>query len=227
MNLRSRRWLLALAFLCVTTVQAAGQAPFDLKGPSLALTVTRNGVTLPVAQVPHLAAGDEIRTRADFPANQSEHYLLVIAFLRGPTNPPTDDWFFRCETWKKKCAANGMKVVIPEGAQQALIFLAPETGGDFKTLVNAVRGRPGAFVRASQDLNQATLDRSRLERYLGVIRDLNAANPYVLKDTTPLLARSLGIRVEEKCLDRLPQLQAPCLMQGQETLILNDGHSMS
>src|ERR1051325_748790 len=45
--------------------------------------------------------------------------------------------------------------------------------------------------------------------------------------TTPLLARSLGIRVEEKCLDRIPQLQAPCLMQGQESLILNDGHSMS
>ena len=52
-------------------------------------------------------------------------------------------------------------------------------------------------------------------------------NPGVLKDTTPLLARSLGIRVDEKCLDRLPQLQAPCLMQGQETLILNDGHSVS
>ncbi|HEY5809144.1 MAG TPA: hypothetical protein VIT67_14315, partial [Povalibacter sp.] len=227
MNLRSCPWLVVLAFLCVTSAHAAGQAPFDLKGPSLAVTVTRNGVTLPVAQVPHLAAGDEIWAKADFPANQSEPYLLVIAFLRGPTNPPTKDWFFECETWKKKCAASGMKVVIPDGAQQALIFLAPETGGDFKTLVNAVRGRPGAFVRASQDLNQATLDRSRLERYLGVIRDLNAANPAVLKDTTPLLARSLGIRVDEKCLDRLPQLQAPCLMQGQETLILNDGHSMS
>ncbi len=32
------------------------------------------------------------------------------------------------------------------------MFLAPETGGDFKTLKSAVRGRPGAFVRASQDL---------------------------------------------------------------------------
>jgi hypothetical protein len=31
-------------------------------------------------------------------------------------------------------------------------------------------------VRASQDLNQATLDRSRLERYLSAIRRLNADN---------------------------------------------------
>ena len=47
-----------------------------------------------------------------------------------------------------------------------LLFLAPETSGDFRTVVGAVRGRPGAFVRASQDLNQATLDRSRLDAHL-------------------------------------------------------------
>ena len=58
-----------------------------------------------------------------------------------------------------------------------LVFLAPETGGDFKTLMGAVRGRPGAFVRTSQDLNQAALDRSRLERYLATIRALNDADP--------------------------------------------------
>ncbi|WP_129780578.1 hypothetical protein [Peristeroidobacter soli] len=227
MSLRPCRWLAALAVLSIASAQAATPAPFDLKGPTLEATVARDKTTLPIAQVPHLAEGDKLWIKADFPASQSEHYLLVLSFLRGPTNPPPKDWFFKCETWKKACAQKGMTVTVPEGAQQALIFLAPEDGGDFKTLVNAVRGRPGAFVRSTQDLNQATLDRSRLERYLASIRDLNAANPAVLKDTTPLLARSLGIKVDEKCLDRLPQLQAPCLMQGQETLILNDGHSMS
>jgi hypothetical protein len=206
---------------------AAGQAPFDLTGPTLEVTVTRGNTTLPIAQAPHLAADDKLWIKADFPASQSEHYLLIVSFLRGPTNPPPKNWFFSCAAWKKACADKGLTVSVPDGAQQALIFLAPEDGGDFKTLMNAVRGRPGAFVRASQELNQATLDRSRLERYLSSIRRLNAANPAVLKDTTPLLARSLGIRVDEKCLDRLPQLQAPCLMQGQETLILNDGHSVS
>ena len=42
-----------------------------------------------------------------------------------------------------------------------------------------------------------------------------------------MLARSLAIKVDEKCLDRVPELQAPCLMQGHESLILNDGHSTS
>lgn len=227
MSLRLCRWLSTLAVLSVTAAPAATNAPFDLRGPTLETTVTRDKTTLPIAQVPHLAEGDKLWIKADFPQSQSEHYLLVLSFLRGPTNPPPKDWFFKCETWKKACAGKGLTVTVPEGAQQALIFLAPEDGGDFKTLVNAVRGRPGAFVRSTQDLNQATLDRSRLERYLTSIRHLNAANPAVLKDTTPLLARSLGIRVDEKCLDRLPQLQAPCLMEGQETLILNDGHSMS
>ena len=108
-----------------------------------------------------------------------------------------------------------------------LVFFAPETGGDYKTLINAARGRPGAFVRASQDLNQAALDRSRLENYLAAIHALDQTDPSRLKESAPLLARSLAIKVDVKCLDKIPELQAPCLMQGQESLILNDGHSTS
>jgi hypothetical protein len=108
-----------------------------------------------------------------------------------------------------------------------LVFLAPQTSGDFKTLVNAVRARPGVFVRTSQDLNQATLDRSRLESYLVAIRSLNDADPTKLQAAAPLLARSLAIKVDDKCLERAAQLQAPCLMQGQASLILDDLHSTS
>jgi len=93
--------------------------------------------------------------------------------------------------------------------------------------MSAVRGRPGAFVRTSQDLNQAALDRSRLERYLAAIRGLSDTDPSKLAEAAPLLARSLAIKVDQKCLDRIPELQAPCLTQGQESLILNDGHSTS
>jgi hypothetical protein len=227
MRSRPCQWLLAVAAVFIAEANAAGPAPFDLAGPTLDVTVTRGETTLEIAQVPHLASGDRLTIKADLPETQAEHYLIVVAFLRGATNPPPQTWFSRCAVWKRECTDKGLTVAVPDGAQQALIFLAPETGGDFKTLVNAVRGRPGAFVRASQDLNQATLDRSRLERYLSAVRRLNAGNPVALKDTTPLLARSLGIRVDEKCLDKIPQLQAPCLMQGQETLILNDGHSAS
>jgi hypothetical protein len=222
-----RRWSALL--LCAALAEPSGAAgsPFDLAGPALEVTVTRDGTTLPAAEVPNLAAGDKIWIRANLPASQSAHYLLVSAFLSGSTNPPPESWFSNCKTWTPKCAMDGLTVTIPKDAQQMLVFLAPEAGGDLKTLMGAVRGRPGAFVRTSQDLNQAALDRSRLEYYLAAIRSLSDADPSKLSQVAPMLARSLAIKVDEKCLDRIPELQAPCLMAGEESLILNDGHSTS
>lgn len=205
----------------------ADPAPFDLAGPVIEMQVTRGTATLPAAHVPALAAGDRLWLKADLPQQQAAHYLMVAVFLRGSTNPPPADWFIRCDTWAGKCAKEGMTITVPKDAQQLLLFLAPETGGDFKTLMNAVRGRPGTFVRTSQDLNQATLDRSRLESYVKAVRSLGEDDPERLKEAAPLLARSLAIKVDEKCLDKMSVLQAPCLMQGRESMILNDGHSAS
>src|SRR5580704_12928602 len=170
---RVRQPFLALLALLAAVAAHAEPAPFDLAGPSLAVTVTRGQQTLPITQVPNLAPGDRLWIQADFPASQSAHYLLVAAFLRGATNPPPEDWFYPCETWKAKCTQKGLTITVPPDAQQVLVFLAPETSGDFRTLVSAVRGRPGAFVRSSQDLNQASLDRARLEKYLAAIRSMN------------------------------------------------------
>ena len=231
MNARNRTIARAAAAavlqLVAVRITCADPAPFDLAGPALEVKVTRGTQTLPIAAVPNLAAGDRLWIQADLPATQSAHYLLVAAFLRGATNPPPQSWFFRCETWERKCAQDGLTVTVPSDAQQVLLFLAPEAGGDFKTVVSSVRGRPGAFVRASQDLNQATLDSSRLETHLAAIRALSATDAGRLKDVAPLLARSLAMKVDEKCLDKIPELQAPCLMQSQSSLILNDGHSTS
>lgn len=216
-----------IALANAPAAHAAEPAPFDLAGPMVEVTVTRNGKTLPVFQVPNLAVGDRLWIKADLPPTQSAHYIMVAAFLRGATNPPPANWFFLCETWSRRCAQDGLTVTVPQDAQQLLLFLAPETGGDYKTLVSAVRGRPGAFVRASQDLNQATLDRSRLEAYVSAIRAVDQSDRNRLKDAAPLLARSLAIKLDEKCLERIAEVQAPCLMQGQNSLILNDGHSTS
>ena len=221
------RYLIALLAVVITSIAAATPAPFDLAGPVLEVTVTRGATTLPASQVPNLAPGDRVWIKADLPESQSVGYLMVAAFLSGSTNPPPEKWFFACKLWTGKCASEGLTITVPQGAQQVLLFLAPHTGGDLRTVIGAVRGRPGAFVRTSQDLNQAALDRSRLERFLSAIHQLNDGDPSKLKEAAPLLARSLAIRVEDKCLDRIPELQAPCLMQGQESLILNDGHSTS
>src|SRR5665213_2625087 len=217
---------LFLVALAAAVTAHADPAPFDLTGPTLQVKITRGTTTLPISAVPNLAVGDQLWIKAALPPTQSAHYLLVAAFLRGSTNPPPRNWFFRCETWSRQCA-NGLTVTVPAGAQQVLVFLAPKTGGDFKTLMSAVRGRPGAFVRASQDLNQATLDRSRLQAYLYALRSLGGADPTRLKQAAPLLARSLAIKMDQKCLDRMPELQVSCLMEGQDALILNDGHSTS
>jgi hypothetical protein len=202
-------------------------APFDLAGPTLEVEVTRAGRMLPAAEVPNLAIGDRVWIKADLPSAESAHYLMVAAFLRGATNPPPGDWFFACETWTRRCVKEGLTLTVPQEAKQLLIFLAPKTGGGFRTLVNAVRGRPGAFVRTSQDLKQAALDHARLDAYLAAVRHLADVDPLKLKEAAPLLSRSLGIKVDEACLEKIPLLQAPCLAQGGDSLILDDGHSAS
>lgn len=223
-----QRFLLPFCALLLSGLAHAGApAPFDLAGPTLDVVITRGKTILPASEVPNLAEGDRIWIKPEFPKSQSANYLMVAAFLSGPTNPPPESWFFPCKTWTGKCAREGLTVTVPKGAQQVLVFLAPETNGDFKGIVGSVRGRPGAFVRATQDLNQATLDRSRLDRYLAAVHTLSYGDPAVLKEVAPLLARSLQIKVDEKCLDKIPVLQAACLTQGQEALILNDGHSMT
>ena len=217
--------VLMLALLALGATGWCAAAPFDLAGPTLEVEVTRGAHTLPAAQVPNLAVGDRISIKADLPTGGSAHYLMVAAFLRGATNPPPEEWFFPCETWTRRCAAEGLTLTVPQEARQLLVFLAPHTGGAFRTLVDAVRGRPGAFVRTSQDLNQAALDHARLDAYLAAVRHLGDVDPSQLKEAAPLLSRSLAIKVDESCLGKIPVLQAPCLSQGKESLILDDGHS--
>ena len=228
MRLAGGQMILALVLgLMIPNLAPAEPAAFDLAGPSIEIEITRGGRTLPASQVPNLAVGDRVWMKADLPALQSPDYLMVAAFLRGATNPPPVDWFFQCKTWTGKCLREGLALTVPEGAEQLMIFLAPHTGGDFKTLISSVRGRPGAFVRTAQDLNQATLDRSRLETYLTAIRSLGDSDPSRLREAAPLLARSLAIKVDEKCLGKITVLQAPCLTQGGEALIVDDGHNAS
>ena len=205
----------------------ADNAAFDLIGPKVEVRVQRSGTTLPIAEVPNLQAGDRLWVHADLPDSQSVRYLMVIVFLRGATNPPPDSWFTRVETWTKPIHEEGIFVVVPQEAEEALIFLAPETGGAFTTLRAAVRGKPGAFVRAAQDLQQASLDRQRLEKYLDAVRQTYTTDPDQAKVHTTMLARSLNMRLDQQCFDKPSAQQAPCLTQNTDQLVLDDAHSQS
>lgn len=219
--------LLAVLALASTFGARADNAAFDLAGPKVEINVTRAGKTLPIADVPNLQPGDRLWIHPDLPDDQSVHYLLVVAFLRGTTNPPPENWFTRAETWNRQVHEEGIIVTVPQEAQQALLFLAPETGGDFSTLRSEVRSKPGAFVRASQDLNQASLDRTRSDRYLAEVKQTSDFDPKALHDRSVLLARTLGMKLDEGCFDRPPEQQAACLTQNTDQLVLDDGQSQS
>ena len=216
-----------LALILRPTYVRADDAAFDLLGPRIDMKVTRGGKPLPISKVPNLQPGDRLWIHPDFPDDQSARYLLVVAFLRGSTNPPPENWFTRAETWKKQVREEGIVVTVPQGAEQALLFLAPETSGDFSTLRSAVHDKPGVFVRASQDLNQASLDRTRLEKYLGDVQEISDADPKALHEHSVLLARTLGIRLDQQCFERPLEQQASCLTQNRGNLVLDDGHSQS
>lgn len=211
-------FLAALSALFAGPAASAQQNGFDLTGPDLSVTVTRGGVDLPVASVPALRSGDRLTARALLPADQSARYLLVVTFLRGATNPPPRDWFFSVETWAKK--KNVLTVTVPQGAEQAILFLAPQAGGGFSAVRGAVRGRPGVFVRAAQDLYQASLDRQRLDAFVGAIGRIGEHSPERLATAAPVLADALRIKLNADCLLRQRALQAACLTQQRDTLVL-------
>ena len=217
-----------LASVTAMTPMAMADGPaFDLTGPKVDVHVQRAGKTLPIANVPNLMAGDRLWIHPDLPPSQSAHLILIVAFLRGTTNPPPTDWFRKVETWQPAVRQEGVFVSVPTEAQQALIFLAPETGGDFNTLRKAVQGRPGAFVRATQDLQLASWDRLRLDAYLAHMKQLSAGDPKTLKERTELMARSLGIKVDQGCFDKPAEQQASCLTQHTEGLVLDDSNAQS
>jgi hypothetical protein len=229
-SLAARKWIrlsVVAALLATPLLARADNNSFDLLGPRIEMKVTRNGKPLPIADIANLQPGDRLWLHPDFPDDQAARYLLIVAFLRGATNPPPENWFIKVETWTKQAREEGTVVTVPQDAQQALLFLAPETGGDFGTLRSAVRGRPGVFVRASQDLNQASLDRSRLEKYLADVKAISDADPKALHEHSLLMARTLGIRVDEQCFNKPIEEQSFCLTKNTENLVLDDGHSQS
>jgi hypothetical protein len=224
----SRVGFFLVAFVLVSgRLLWADTAAFDLAGPKIEVRVTRAGKTLPISKVPNLKVGDRLWIHPDLPDGQSVRFLMISVFLRGSTNPPPEAWFTRTETWNKRVREEGIVITVPPGAQQALIFLAPQTGGDFSTLRAAVRGKPGAFVRASQDLNQASLDRSRLDKYLAAVREMSNSDASALHDRSVLLARSLNIKLDNDCFYKPRQQQESCLTQNTDQLVLDDGHSQS
>ena len=216
--------LLAMCFMAA--LRADDKARFDLVGPTIDIRVSRGSSTLPIAEVPNLQPGDKIWVKADLPPTQSNHLLLIVAFLRGTTNEPPDNWFTEIDTWEKK-TAEGTTVIVPNEAQEALLFIAPETGGDFKTLRSAVKGKPGLFIRADADLNEASFEQQRIERYLAAMKTVPQDDPKAIQDHSAKLAATLGLKPNADCFKQPVDQQVNCLTQSSAPVLLEDGHGQS
>jgi hypothetical protein len=216
--------LLAMSF--AAALRADDKARFDLSGPTIDIRVTRGNSTLPIAQVPNLQPGDRIWIKADLPPSQSNHLILIVAFLRGTTNEPPDNWFTEIDTWEKK-TAEGTTVTVPNGAEEALLFIAPETGGDFKTLRSAVKGKPGLFIRADADLNEASFEQQRIEHYLAAMKAVPQDDPKAIQEHSAKLAATLALKPNADCFKQPIDQQVLCLTQSSAPVLLDDGHGQS
>ena len=210
----------------MATALGADNARFDLIGPKIDVRVTRGSSTLPIAEVPNLQPGDKIWVKADLPASQSNHLLLIVAFLRGTTNEPPDNWFTKIETWDKK-TVEGTTVTVPAEAEQAILFVAPETGGDFNTLRSAVKGKPGLFIRADADLNEASFEQQRIERYLAAMKTVPQNDEKAIQDRSAKLASTLALKPNADCFKKPVEQQVNCLTQSSAPVLLDDGHGQS
>jgi hypothetical protein len=215
------------ACLASIPASAADPAPFDLAGPELSVSVSRAGRTLPIGQVPALATGDILRIEANLPPDQSVRYRLISAFLRGVTNPPPKSWINNAETWQQKEKKRILKLTVPDHARQLVLFMVPDTGGDLGTISDAIRGRPGEFVRVTQDINKASLDRTRLNAFILGIRSQENTHPEYLRNVAPILSSSLAVKLNPDCLAKVVEFQAACLVENRDSLVLGDIHSNS
>lgn len=214
---------LLLAAAAIPGSLLADNARFDLVGPKVDVRVTRGSTTLPIAEVPNLQPGDRLWVKANLPPDQSNHLLIIVAFLRGTTNEPPDDWFTEIDTWDKK-TVEGTTITVPNDAQQALLFIAPETGGDFKTLRSAVKGKPGLFIRADSDLNQSSFEQQRIERYLAAMKTVSGDDQKVIGERSAKLAATLALKPNADCFKQPVDQQVTCLTQSSAPVLLDDGH---
>ncbi len=206
----------------------ADDARFDLAGPKIDISVKRDGRTLPIAEVPNLLPADELDVQADLPDTQSNRLVVVVAFLRGTTNEPPDDWFFRIETWKS-ASRQPRRILVPNGAQRALIFVAPATGGDFDTLRSVVKRNPGLFLQASDALFETSLEQQRIQLYLTSMRVVAQDEAKVIADRSSRLASALALMPNEDCFKKPVEDQVRCLGQASAPMLLDSGseHTIS
>ena len=183
---------------------------------------------MPISRAANLQPGDRIWIHPDFPESQSVHYLLIVAFLRGTTNPPPENWFTRVETWNKNVRTEGIVVTVPpDGSAGAAVSGA---GDGRRFFHSALRGsRTARKLRESLAGFESSESGTFAPRQV-LERDSSKrpiASRKRFSERSEALARTLNIKVDQGCFYKPEEQQAPCLMQNTDQLVLDDGHTQS
>ena len=131
------------------------------------------------------------------------------------------------ETWTREARNEGVFITVPAEAQQALMFLAPETGGDFSTLRKAVRSVPARLCAPPRTCRPPVGTVCGWMAYLAEVKATSQTDPKLLKERSEMAARSLGIKLDQECFDKPSDQQAPCLAEHTEGLVLDDSNAQS
>jgi len=112
--------------------------------------------------------------------------------------------------WDKK-TAEGTTVTVPP-KRRGILFVAPETGGDFNTLRSAVKAGRVLFIRADADLNEASFEQQRIERYLTAMKTVPQNDEKTIQDFREL-ASALALKPNADCFKKPVEQQVNCLTQ--------------
>ena len=177
---------------------------------------------------PNLQSGDRLWIQPDLPDTQSAHYLMIVVFLRGATNPAARELVHPHGNLDQASARGGNFCYRAGRSAGSTDFSCP---GHRRRVQHSSRfgSRPARRVRACMrriSSRPAGTGHGWRNTWMRCAR-CPAADPDELKARTLLLARSLNIRLEQQCFDKPTAQQAPCLTQNTDQLVLDDAHAQN
>ena len=80
---------------------------------------------------------------------------------------------------------------------------------------------------ASQDLNEASFEQSRIERYVQALQRVRPNSPADLLDHSRKLAATLNLKPNDACFKQPADEQMSCLRQSGTAILMDDGHGQT
>ena len=89
-----------------------------------------------------------------------------------------------------------------------------------------MKGGRAAYSRVSVDLNEASFEQLRIQRYLAAMKQLDSKDPKVIAARSAKLAATLALKPNPECFKQPVDQQVSCLRRRRGVLLvlLNDGH---